>query len=801
MKITLKWLKEFLDTNSAVDEIVQKLTSLGLEVDGVTDKSLSLKDFIVAEIKSAIKHPTANKLQVCEVFDGKYIISVVCGAPNARAGIKVVLAPEGTVIPLNGMIIKKSKIREVESYGMLCSAAELMIDGDEGGIIELDPTSPVGESFVKILGLDDQVIEISITPNRGDCLGVYGIARELAAAGLGTLKNIDQPALSDYNYESPIKVSIDDESGCERFAGRYFKDIKNPLNSPDWMSKNLKAIGSKTISTLVDITNLICFSFARPLHIFDADKIHGNITVRQAKTGEKFLALNDIEYKLIGDEIVICDNSGVIALAGIIGGKSTSCDVNTKNAFLEIALFDSIKISKAARHHQIDTDSKYRFERKLDPSFIEQADLIATNLIHKLCGGTYSSNVDEYITKFKAKYIDYSLEEFYRKAGFEIAEQEIITILHSLGFKIQTLNKSEYQIEVPSWRNDIEIAEDLTEEILRVYGYDKIPTIRIPSSDHVQTKVLSSLQNNTNLAKRRLASLGYYEIVSWSFMSHVDAGNFVDLEDEMRLLNPISEELSYMRPTIIPNILLALKNNLDRGFDNLSFFEIGPVFANHLLFKQQLVCCGVRSGLAVKKNIHAESGKFDVFDIKRDVFSVISEYGFDPEKLQINQDSVDIPKWYHPMQSCALRIGKVIVGYFGKIHPAIIAKYQIDENCYAFELFPANLPLSKAKHGKRSGADFSDYQAVKRDFAFILDKNQPAGSLIKIIENVDKKLIKDIKIFDCFMGKSIGEDKKSIALAVILQASDRTLVESEIEIISNNIVQEVKNKLGGILRS
>jgi phenylalanyl-tRNA synthetase beta chain len=801
MRITLSWLKDFLDTDATLDEILNKLTSVGIEVEGVTDRSGDLNDFIVAQIISTAKHPTADKLQVCKVFDGTNNLQIVCGASNARTGIKVVLAPIGAVIPKNGLVIKQSKIREIDSNGMLCSAEELSISGDSSGIIELPESADVGEKYIKFSGLDNPVIEVSITPNRGDCLGVYGIARDLAATGIGSLKNISQLPLNEAVIDSPIKVKIEPDSGCNRFFGRYFQNVKNNELSPSWISKNLLAIGCRVITPLVDITNIMCHSFARPMHVFDADKIKGDVVVRRAVAGEKFMALNDVEYKLDGGEIVISDESGVIALAGIIGGKNTACDEKTKNVFLEIALFDPVSISKTGRRYQIDTDSRYRFERKVDEGFVLMADLIACNLIGKICGGRYSHAVDVVAAEYIAKNIEYSIDNFSKRAGFQISDEEILRILMALGFSCNKQMTGKYLITVPSWRNDIEIKEDITEEILRIYGYDNIPLVKLPESDFIVKPVLSQTQRNISVASRKLASLAYNEVVSWSFMSIEDASLFTKIEPALQIENPISVELSYMRPSIIPNLISAIKSNASRGFDNLSLFEIGPIFDVNLANFQQTVCTGVRSGFATLKSVHETPAKYDVFDIKRDIFAVIDECGLDSSKLQIIQESGETPSWYHPAQSASLRLGKVLLGYFGKINPMILAHYDVDSNCYAFELFINNFPHIKSKCGKRPPADFSDYQAVKRDFAFILDSNAPAGSLIKIIESVDRKLIKNVNIFDCFSGPSFGENKKSIALSVTIQASDRTLVEEEIEAISKNIILEIKSKMGGVLRS
>jgi len=798
MKFTLKWLKDFLDTNASIDEIALALTSLGLEVESVSDRSEDLKWFIVAEILSAEQHPNADKLRVCQVFDGKNELQVVCGAPNARSGIKVVLAPIGAVIPSNGLLIKQSKIREVESQGMLCSATELKIGKDGEGIIELDSNSRVGDLFVSAAGLDDPVFDLSITPNRGDCLGVYGIARDLAAAGIGKLKPIAQKQIKEEG-DCPIEIKLESNISCKRFTARYFKGIANDSQSQDLMKSRLQAVGAKSISTIVDITNIVCLSFSRPLHAYDADKIVGGVAIRLALKGEKFLALNEIEYEMKGGEVVVCDQSGIISLGGIIGGARTACSLNTKNILLEMAIFDPIAIAQAGRDHMIETDSRYRMERKLDEAFLEKADLIFSNMIIDFCGGTPSKNIDLVNEKYEDRLIDYSANYFSQLAGFEVPFDKVQEILTALGFEVNKNNGNEIMVKVPSYRNDITMKDDITEEILRVYGYDNIPSIPLPVNDHLPKATISKRFSIARALVRALAIFGYHELVTWSFMNKEKAELFAPLEEGLVLLNPISVELSYMRPTILANLLDAIKINQERGLEDLSFVELGPVFSSNYQDRQTKVCAGVRSGKSHKKSIHGKAQKYDVFDIKRDLFMLIEECGFDPAKMNLMQDG-ETPSYYHPAQSAALYMGKNLIAYFGKLNPQILASSELDMDSFAFELFLDNLPTTKARAGKRAATSFSDYQLVKRDFAFILDKHFPAGNLIKLIESTDKKLIQKVEIFDSFEGAAIGEGKKSIAFSVVLQASDRTLTEAEIDELSKVIIKEVAAKAGGIIR-
>jgi len=798
MKFTLNWLKNFLDTDKTLQEITDALTAAGLEVEEIIDRSHELASFIVAEILEATQHPQAEKLKICRVFDGEKELQIVCGAPNARAGIKVVLAPIGAVIPANGMVIKLSNIREAESCGMLCSASELKLSGQSDGIIELDPDSRVGEKFITVAGLTDPLIELKITPNRGDCLGVYGIARDLAARGHGKLKDPEFKTF-DEGGECKIKIAVEPGSGCKRYHGRYFTDVNNNMGTPEFIKKYLTAIGAKSISLLVDITNFSCFAYGRPLHIYDADKIVGNVVVRQANAGEKFLALNDILYEMKGGECVICDDEGIISLAAILGGKRTACNETTKNILLETIVCNSISTAATGRQHMIDTDSRYRFDRKIDEGFIKKGDNIASNLILEIAGGIASKPIDLVIEEFKSIEIKYSADEFTRIAGFTLAEKTIIEILQKLGFELTNQSSSGFTVRAPSFRNDIEIADDLTEDILISYGYNNIPSHSI-LSDNLPTHSIPPQINAVSAIARSLAMLGYNELVTWSFMQKAKVIDFAEFEPALELINPISAELSYMRPTIIANLLAALKLNRERGFEDLSFFEIGSIFGTKYDGLQTKVCTGVRSGFAQKKSIHDLDKKFDVFDIKRDLFQSIEECGFDPYKMTVAQDRA-APKYYHPAQSAAIYMGKHLIAYFGKLHPQILAMHELDSDSFAFELFIDNLPQIKTKSAKRTATDFSDFQAIKRDFAFILDKQFPAGNLIKIIEVLDKKLIQKVEIFDLFSGSSIGEDKKSVALRVTIQAQDRTLTEAEIEPLSKRIIEEITVKANGVLRA
>ena len=793
MKFTLSWLKKYLDTDATSAQIIDGLTNLGLEVEEVINQADIYKPFIIAEIISTTPHPEADKLRVCKVNNGLEILQIVCGAPNARVGIKVVLAPIRAEIPANGLKIKQSKIRNIDSFGMLCSYAELSLGEDSSGIIELGPEYIVGESFANSYGLNETLIEIAVTPNRGDCLGVYGIARDLAAAGFGTLKALT-PQHNQGNFESPINVKIN-SAFCSRYFGRYFKNIKNTV-SPDWLQKDLKSIGLKPISALVDITNYFTFAFGRPLHVFDADLI-SEIEVRHAVGEEELAALNDKNYKLNDGEMVIADGKKTIALAGIIGDKSTGVSENSKNIFLEMGLFDADNIAKTSRSHQIDTDAKFRFERKIDSEFMKTALDLATQMIIEICGGEPSYPVIVDNLKYIATEINFPLSELKKRIGIEYDKAKVIKILLSLGFKV--IDKDDnLHLTVPSWRSDISMKEDIVEEIARIDGYDKIKAISMPIySSSIST--LDLKQRNIYKISRFAASLGLNEVVTWSFMHAEKAALFTELKKELYLKNPISSELNYMRPSILPNLLEVAEKNQNRGIENIKIFEMASIFQGIKPEQQILTITGLRSGFNQQRNLYANHRPVDLYDSKADIFNILAEMGLDPNKLQYLTDN--LPIYYHPGRSAALALGKNIIGYFGELHPKIIQSYSLNNNAVGFELFIDNIPLSKPKFGRKGNLQVSDYQSVTRDFAFIIDQNIMVDSIIRSISQVDKKLIKDINIFDIYAGKGIEDGKKSVAFSVTIQASDHTLADSEIEQLCQKIIETISQNTKGTLRS
>jgi phenylalanyl-tRNA synthetase beta chain len=788
MKFTLSWLKQFLITDASAEEIIEKLTSIGLEVEEIVNQADIYKNFIIAEIISSVPHPEADKLKICQVNNGKEVLQIVCRAPNARAGIKVVLAPVGTVIPINGMVIKESKIRNALSCGMMCSAKELNLGEDSNGIIELDGKYIVGSNFAENYGLNEVQIELSITPNRGDCLGIYGVARDLAATGIGTLKAIEVNN-NVTSFDSPIDVKINSKS-CSKYIGRYFKGVNNTA-SPEWLQKALKSIGINPISSLVDITNYFTFAFSRPMHVFDADLI-SDIEIRNAQNGEKFIALNDKEYSLNHENLVIADKANILGLAGIIGEKKSGASLETKNVFLEIALFDADIVAKTSRMYQIDTDAKYRFERKLDPEFMSAALELATTMILEICGGEASNPINIDNLNYSPVIIDFPLSELEKRIGISYDKNNVINILQNLGFKVEDLGDS-LKLQIPSWRNDIAIKEDIVEEIARIDGYDKITSIPLPK--FIKQNEGERTHNSYRISQIA-ASLGLNETVTWSFMSDKKSALFSELKEELYLKNPISIELNYMRSSILGNLLEAAENNQNRSINSISLFEVGPIFKN--LTEQVLTLTGLRVGKNNERNHYKDYRDVDAFDAKSDILNIISGIGFDVAKLQYITEN--LPKHYHPGRSGALALGKNIIGYFGELHPLLIKTYNLNYKAVGFELFLDKIPVVKEK--TRKGAlQLSDYQKLERDFAFLIDKNISSDMALKNIAAIDKKLIKNINIFDVYEGKNIEEGKKSIAFSVTIQADDRTLSEAEIENISKNIIDTVIKNTNGILRA
>lgn len=796
MKFTLNWLKEYLDTNATLEQISEKLTSLGLEVEDVTNRSEIYKGFVIAHVTEADQHPNADRLKQCLVNTGTEQLQVVCGAPNVRKGLNVVFALPGTTIPANGMVLKKSSIRGVDSNGMICSDAELKLSEDSAGIRELPADAPVGMDFAKYMGFDDPVIEINLTPNRADAAGIYGIARDLAAAGLGKLKPLaSQPVPG--GFASPVKVTIDDTKACPLFMGRYIRGVKNGP-SPKWLQEYLNAIGSRSISALVDITNLMCIGMNRPLHVFDADKLDGDLVVRLATQGEKFTDLKENERELNDHTIVVADKSGPQAMGGVIGGLHSGCNEETTNVFLEAALFDPSFIRRTGKEFGIDSDAKYRFERGIDPAFTSAGIEIATRMIMDLCGGEPSQVYVAGSEPNWKRFINYDPAAVKNLGGMNISTPEQMDILGSLGFEIRDRNDDKLDVSPPSWRNDIDGQADLVEEILRMKSYDAIPEVSIHSAYAVPKPALTPEQKRLSDLRRLCAVRGLSEAVTWSFLSQRahDAFSYSD-KKTARIANPISNDLGIMRHAQLPNLLDAAKRNADRKLTNAALFEVGSVFFGTGPNDQPMVLAGMRSGLKNTASWQDKGKAVDFFDAKEDVWSLLSQAGLNPDALTV---SAEAPHWYHPGQSGAVRLGKNIVAQFGVLHPKILKDWDIDFPVTAFEIFIDSLPPLKAKKSStKASLVLNALQPVTRDFAFVVANNVNSDAILKAAKNVDKNLITNVTLFDVYAGKGVAEDHRSLAFTVTLQPQSTTLTDAEIEGVSKNIVAAVE-KAGGQLR-
>ncbi|TNE42016.1 MAG: phenylalanine--tRNA ligase subunit beta [Alphaproteobacteria bacterium] len=800
MKFTVSWLKEHLEYNADLDELSARLTSLGLEVEGITDRAAELAAFRVAHVIEAVQHPDADRLRVCKVDTGSEIVQVVCGAPNARTGMKGVFAPSGSYVPGTDLWLKPSKIRGVESNGMLVSEREMGLSDDHDGIIDLPEDAEIGASFAALAGLDDPVIEIAITPNHQDALGVYGIARDLAASGFGTLKPLDTTPIAG-QFESPLPVSLnfDDVTPipCSKFIGRYVRGVKNGP-SPKWLQDKLRAIGLRPISALVDITNYITFDLARPLHVFDADKVSGGIQARLAKKGEKLLALDGEEYEMDADACVIADDTSAVSLGGIMGGEESGCTDETVNVFIEAALFDPVRTAMTGRKLGIESDARYRFERGVDPAFVESGMEIATRLVLELCGGEPSNMVSAGDGPDWHKSVTLRKSRVKDLGGVDVPVSEMRDILDKLGFAPEEDGET-IRVSVPSWRMDVDGEADLVEEILRVHGYDNIPAVPLPKMTAVAKPAVNLSQRRVRIAKRALAVRGMMEAVTWSFLPRTHADLFGGVPDEIVLVNPISADLDAMRPSLLPNLIAAAGRNHARGNGNLSLFEVGAEYHSDQIDGQLTVAAGIRSGLSSPRHWAGAGRAWDVFDAKADALAALEAVGGPASSVQIVAHA---PQWYHPGRSGVMQLGpKNRLAAFGELHPSVLDAMKVKGPMIGFELYLDNVPLPKGKaETARPPLNVSPYQAVERDFAFEMDADVPVETVIRAVRGSDKKLVSDVSIFDVYQGGHMAEGRKSVALAVRLQPMDRTLTEEEIDAVAAKIIGSVEKASGGSLR-
>ncbi len=800
MIITLPWLKQHLKTEASQTEIIDKLTNIGLEVEGIKENKGELGKFKIAKILKAEKHPNADKLKVCDVtLGGKEILKVVCGAPNARDGLMTIYAPPGAIIPKTKFQLKVAKIRGVESKGMLCSESELNISNESSGIIELKKSEKeIGKSYFK--NKTEQAIDISITPNRADCLGIRGIARDLSSTGIGKLIPLKKKKLKQ-STKHVLKTSIknDPKQGCITFGSCYIKNINNK-ESPEWLKNKITAIGLKPISAVVDITNFVMFDLNRPLHAYDADKIDKEIIVRDSRENEEFEALDNKIYKLKKGMCVIADKSSVLGLGGIIGGTKTSTEYETKNIVLESAYFLPSSIRKTARDLSINTDAKYRFERGIDPNSVIEGLEIATELILNICGGQASKFVITGKSKQKRKILKFEVNHFENLIGVPISINEAQKIFLSLGFKCSKRKKN-LTVEIPTWRPDIIQDVDLIEELIRIKGFKNIKLVE-PKRER-ENPTLNFKQKLFHLSQRSLASKGYLETVTWSFTDSKIDKQFSKQEKEIPIFNPISSDLNVLRRSIFSNLSVHLKKNQDRGYEDLSLFEIGPTFFGKNPGEQQIVIGALKSGKISRKSWIDKERNVDVFDIKSDVVKTLIELGVPEHNLFVSDNT---KACYHPGRAGSVTFKSEKgphLAYFGEIHPAIIKKMDFKEqNIFGLEIFLKNIPEpnKKARETKKS-FQASDFQKSERDFAFVIDKIFKIGLLEKIIREIDSSIIQNVTTFDIYEGENIPKDKKSVAINVTLQAEDKTLKEEDLDQISRKIIEVVKEKTGATIRS
>ena len=801
MKITFDWLQDHLKTSLNEKNLLKHLTNIGIEVESVESSSAETELFKFAKIIKTKKHPNADRLKVCDVNVGeRELKKVVCGAANAKEGLTTVYAPPGAIIPKTKTKIITAKIRGVTSYGMLCSESELNLSEESDGIIELPRKyeKKVGKSFFS--KSKSNLIDLSITPNRPDCLGVRGIARDLAAAGFGKLLEFEKKKIkAKTNQTLKVKINKEKKQVCNAFGSCLITNVKN-TESPKWLKDKLISIGQKPISAIVDITNYVMFDINRPLHAYDADKIEKGIIVRNSNAGEVFTALDNKNYNLEKDMCVICDHKGILGLGGIIGGSRSGTELNTKNILLESAYFDPGSIRNTSKRLNLDTDAKFRFERGIDPLSIEIGLNKAALLIKEICGGDISKIDIQKIKTYKNQIIKFDTNLFEKILGFKISIKEMIKILEDLGFKIKK-DKKYLKLTIPSWRPDISQEIDIVEELVRISGYDKIETVD-PLKERSKS-TLTQTQKLFHFLQRSIASKGYLEAITWSFTDSNYNDKFKGNEKEIKIVNPISSELGVLRNSIFSNLSMYMSKNLDRGFKDISMFEIGPIFKGSNPGEQSTVVCGLSAGKKNRQSWIDSERNVDVFDVKRDVVQTLVEAGCDSDKFFIDRET---PNYYHPGKSGRLFLNSEknqIAAYFGEIHPKILKVMDIKTvSLVGFEIFLDNLKISnKTLNDQKTNFVISDYQKSVRDFAFIVKKDISSQDLINAISIVDNNLISNIRVFDVYQGDNIAENQKSIAISVTIQSSEKTLNDKDLEKINKSIIESVENKTGAKIRS
>jgi phenylalanyl-tRNA synthetase beta chain len=788
MKFSLSWLKAHLDTDVGLDAIVDSLTRIGLEVEGVENPAERLAGFKVARVLTAERHPQADKLQVLTVDAGDGPLQVVCGAPNARAGLVGVFGVEGATVPANGMVLRKAAIRGVESNGMMCSSRELELGDDHDGIIELPADAPVGKAFADYVGADDPVIDVAITPNRQDCMGVRGIARDLAAWGIGTLKPLAVPTVAT-SGACPTEIRTDDPEGCPAFYGRVINGVKNGP-SPDWMHARLKAAGQRPISALVDITNYVMLDHGRPSHAYDLAKLTGAVFARRATEGETVTALNGKDYTLMSDMTVIADDAGAHDIAGIMGGEHSGCSDTTTDVLLEVAYFTPERIAKTGQALALTSDARTRFERGVDPAFLDAAVEIITALIVDICGGQASEIVRAGSPPVDVKTLTYDTSHAARLGGIDVPADQQKTILESLGFGVS----ADWTVTVPSWRRDVDGSADLVEEVVRIYGLDKVPSTPLPRADGVARPTATPMQSLERKLRRSAAALGLNEAINWSFISEKDAAAVGG--GAWTLANPISEDMKVMRPSLLPGLLGAVQRNLDRGATSVRLFELGR---RYLAEGEHPSLTFVLAGDRTARGW--QSGKahgFDAYDAKALCLALLEAGGAPVGNLQVMGEAGDM---YHPGQSATLRLGpKNQIASFGMLHPNITKAFGIDGPVIAGGIYLDAIPAKRGKDGfMRPAFTPPALQAVTRDFAFLVPADLPAGDLVRAVKGADKDNIVAARLFDQFAGQGVPEGQKSLAVEVTLQPGEKSYGDAELKAIADKVVGAA-SKLGAVLR-
>jgi phenylalanyl-tRNA synthetase beta chain len=807
VKITLSWLKDHLETSASLTELTDKLSSMGLDVEGVHDPAAKLAAFTIARVIEAKRHPNADKLQVCKVDTGSEVVEVVCGAPNAKTGMIGVFAPTGSYIPGTRITLEARPVRGVVSQGMLVSERELELSDDHEGIIELDPAfaGKLGQRYADVLGLADPVIDVKLTPNRPDCTGVRGIARDLAAAGMGSLKPEKKIAGVEGDYDCPIDIRLEfpkeAANACPCFAGRFIRGASNG-SSPTWMQQRLKAVGLRPINALVDVTNYISLDRGRPLHVYDADKLVGAIRARLGRKGEKFKGLDGKEHQADETMCVIADDRAALGLGGILGGEDTGCTHETRNVLIECAYFDPLRTAATGRKTGIVSDARYRFERGVDPAFILPGLDLATALMMAVAGGTPSKRRIAGAPPESKTVIDFQPSLVAKLAGIAIEEKQIRATLEALGFAIAGKGAT-VKVTAPSWRPDVHGPADLVEEVVRIVGLDKVPSAPMPRSGGVAGAVLTEVQRRVRRARRVLAGRGLTEAITWSFIARDTARAFGGGQDTLELANPISSEMSSMRPSLLPGLLAAVQRNRNRGFADIALFEVGQAYRGDAPEDQYISASGVRAGAAAfigaGRHWAGPAQEVDLYDAKADVVALLAALGFDADKAQTTRDA---PAWFHPGRSGALRLGpKITLAHFGELHPETLRALDVAGPIAAFEVFLQALPPQRRKGLARAPLVAADLLPVRRDFAFVLGADVPAGDVVKAALSADKKLISSVSVFDLFASESLGAGKKSLALEVTLQPTEKTLTDEEIDAVAAKVIAAVGKATGGAIRT